>query len=145
MSQFPDERAEELKELFFESASELLQSLNEETLKLEKQPGDLEAVRTIRRIVHTLKGRLGRGWLCRTQRTGARTRRCIGSGSGRSAHRPRGSSFRRSGYIQRDAELLSRRNQAALGGTGAENDSQNGARSEDPETAPTERPGSLCA
>jgi two-component system chemotaxis sensor kinase CheA len=56
VSQFPDERAEELKELFFESASELLQSLNEETLKLEKQPGDLEVVRTIRRIVHTLKG-----------------------------------------------------------------------------------------
>jgi len=56
VSQFPDERAAELKELFFESASELLQSLNEETLKLEKQPGDLESVRTIRRIVHTLKG-----------------------------------------------------------------------------------------
>ena len=56
MSQFPDERAAELKELFFETALELLQSLNEETLKLEKQPGDLETVRTIRRIVHTLKG-----------------------------------------------------------------------------------------
>ena len=56
MSQFPDERAAELKELFFETALELLQSLNEETLKLEKQPGDLESVRTIRRIVHTLKG-----------------------------------------------------------------------------------------
>ncbi|MGD0178858.1 MAG: chemotaxis protein CheA [Terriglobales bacterium] len=56
MSQFSDERAAELKELFFETALELLQSLNEETLKLEKQPGDLEPVRTIRRIVHTLKG-----------------------------------------------------------------------------------------
>jgi two-component system chemotaxis sensor kinase CheA len=56
VSQFPDERAAELKELFFESALELLQSLNEETLKLEKNPDDLEAVRTIRRIVHTLKG-----------------------------------------------------------------------------------------
>ena len=56
MSQFPDERATELKQLFFETAQELLQSLNEETLKLEKQPGDLETVRTIRRIVHTLKG-----------------------------------------------------------------------------------------
>jgi len=56
VSQFPDERAAELKELFFETALELLQSLNEETLKLEKQPGDLETVRTIRRIVHTLKG-----------------------------------------------------------------------------------------
>jgi len=56
VSQFPDERAAELKELFFETALELLQALNEETLKLEKQPGDLETVRTIRRIVHTLKG-----------------------------------------------------------------------------------------
>jgi two-component system chemotaxis sensor kinase CheA len=56
LSQFHDERAAELKELFFETALELLQSLNEETLKLEKQPGDLEPVRTIRRIVHTLKG-----------------------------------------------------------------------------------------
>ena len=56
MSQFPDERAAELKQLFFETAMELLQSLNEETLKLEKHPGDLETVRTIRRIVHTLKG-----------------------------------------------------------------------------------------
>jgi len=56
VSQFPDERAAELKDLFFETALELLQSLNEQTLKLEKQPGDLETVRTIRRIVHTLKG-----------------------------------------------------------------------------------------
>jgi two-component system chemotaxis sensor kinase CheA len=56
VNQFHDERAAELKELFFETALELLQSLNEETLKLEKQPGDLEPVRTIRRIVHTLKG-----------------------------------------------------------------------------------------
>ena len=56
MSHFSDERATELKELFFETALELLQSLNEETLKLEKKPGDVETVRTIRRIVHTLKG-----------------------------------------------------------------------------------------
>jgi two-component system chemotaxis sensor kinase CheA len=56
VSNFADERAAELKQLFFETALELLQSLNEETLKLEKQPGDLETVRTIRRIVHTLKG-----------------------------------------------------------------------------------------
>jgi two-component system, chemotaxis family, sensor kinase CheA len=56
VSQLPDERAAEMKALFFETALELLQSLNEETLKLEKQPGDLETVRTIRRIVHTLKG-----------------------------------------------------------------------------------------
>jgi two-component system, chemotaxis family, sensor kinase CheA len=56
VSQFSDERGEELRELFFETSEELLQSLNEEALKLEKQPGDGEIVRTMRRIVHTLKG-----------------------------------------------------------------------------------------
>ncbi len=38
MTQFPDERAAEMLELFFESAQELLQALNEEALKLEKRP-----------------------------------------------------------------------------------------------------------
>jgi two-component system chemotaxis sensor kinase CheA len=52
----PDERGAELRELFFETSQELLQALNEETLKLEKTPGDEEIVRTIRRTVHTLKG-----------------------------------------------------------------------------------------
>ena len=56
MTQFSDERGGELRELFFETAQELLQSLNEEALKLEKHPGDAETVRSIRRIVHTLKG-----------------------------------------------------------------------------------------
>lgn len=56
MSQFSDDRGAELKELFFESAQELLQALNDEALKLEKHPGDVEIVRTIRRIVHTIKG-----------------------------------------------------------------------------------------
>ena len=51
-----DERMTELRELFFESAQELLQALNEEALKLEKHPGDSEIVRSLRRIVHTLKG-----------------------------------------------------------------------------------------
>src|SRR6516165_3578720 len=46
----------ELRDLFFETAQELLQALNDEALKLEKSPGDLEIVRSIRRIVHTLKG-----------------------------------------------------------------------------------------
>jgi two-component system chemotaxis sensor kinase CheA len=53
---FSDERAAELRELFFESAQELLQALNEQGLELEKRPGDPEAVRSIRRTVHTLKG-----------------------------------------------------------------------------------------
>ena len=56
MTQFSDERGAELRELFFETAQELLQSLNEEALKLEKHPGDAEIVRSIRRTVHTLKG-----------------------------------------------------------------------------------------
>jgi two-component system, chemotaxis family, sensor kinase CheA len=52
----PDERGAELRELFFETSQELLQALNEEALKLEKNPGDEEIVRGIRRTVHTLKG-----------------------------------------------------------------------------------------
>ena len=56
MSQLSDDRNAELRELFFESALELLQSLNEDALKLEKEPGDVEIVRSIRRTVHTLKG-----------------------------------------------------------------------------------------
>jgi two-component system, chemotaxis family, sensor kinase CheA len=52
----PDERGAELRELFFETSQELLQALNDEALKLEKKPGDEEIVRVIRRTVHTLKG-----------------------------------------------------------------------------------------
>ena len=56
MTQFSDERGAEMRELFFETAQELLQSLNEDALKLERRPADVELVRSIRRIVHTLKG-----------------------------------------------------------------------------------------
>jgi len=56
MTNSPDERGAELRELFFETSLELLQALNEEALKLEKNPGDEEIVRSIRRTVHTLKG-----------------------------------------------------------------------------------------
>jgi len=56
VSFFADERASELRELFFESATELLQVLNEEGLELEKRPGDAEVIRQVRRTVHTLKG-----------------------------------------------------------------------------------------
>lgn len=51
-----DERGAELRELFFESAQEILQALNDGALQLEKQPADPEIVRAIRRAVHTLKG-----------------------------------------------------------------------------------------
>ena len=56
MNFFPDERAAELRELFFESAEELLQELNEAGLQLENRPDDGEIIRHVRRIVHTLKG-----------------------------------------------------------------------------------------
>ena len=56
MTNVPDERGLELRELFFETSQELLQALNDEALKLEKNPGDEEIVRGIRRTVHTLKG-----------------------------------------------------------------------------------------
>jgi len=46
----------ELRQLFFESAQEILQALNEEALRLEEAPQDAEIVRSIRRAVHTLKG-----------------------------------------------------------------------------------------
>jgi len=53
---FPDDRASELRELFFETATELLQTLNEEGLELEKRSEDAEVLRRVRRTVHTLKG-----------------------------------------------------------------------------------------
>lgn len=56
MSNSHDERGAELRDLFYETTQELLQSLNDEALKLEKHPGDDEIVRSIRRTVHTLKG-----------------------------------------------------------------------------------------
>jgi len=56
MTNPPDERGAELRELFFETSQELLQALNEQALNLEKNPGDEETVRSIRRTVHTLKG-----------------------------------------------------------------------------------------
>lgn len=56
MTNSPDERGAELRDLFYETSQELLQALNDEALKLEKRPGDEEIVRSIRRTVHTLKG-----------------------------------------------------------------------------------------
>lgn len=56
MTLFSDDRGSELRSLFFESAAELLQTVNDAGLQLEKRPGDDEIIRTIRRAVHTLKG-----------------------------------------------------------------------------------------
>jgi two-component system, chemotaxis family, sensor kinase CheA len=52
----PEDRMSELRQLFFESAGELVQKLNDEAMRLEKSPGDAEAARGLRRTVHTLKG-----------------------------------------------------------------------------------------
>jgi two-component system chemotaxis sensor kinase CheA len=52
----PDDRGGELRALFFESANEVLQSLNESGLELESRPADEEVLRRVRRAVHTLKG-----------------------------------------------------------------------------------------
>ncbi len=56
MSRPPEDRSAELRALFFESAGELLQSLNEAGLELEASPADEEVIRRVRRAVHTLKG-----------------------------------------------------------------------------------------
>jgi two-component system chemotaxis sensor kinase CheA len=52
----PDEHASELRDLFFESAEEILQGMNEAGLALEQHPSDAEKLRHVRRAVHTLKG-----------------------------------------------------------------------------------------
>lgn len=49
---------EEMRQIFFESATELLQKLNEEALRLETNPAGQvrDTLQEIRRVVHTLKG-----------------------------------------------------------------------------------------
>lgn len=56
MTFLPDDRASELRDLFFESAAEILQALNDAGLALEEHPNDKESLRSVRRAVHTLKG-----------------------------------------------------------------------------------------
>ncbi len=56
MSRPPEDRNPELRAIFFESANELLQSLNEAGLQLEAYPADEDVIRLVRRAVHTLKG-----------------------------------------------------------------------------------------
>jgi two-component system chemotaxis sensor kinase CheA len=54
---FPsEEQSSELRDLFFESAAEILQGMNDAGLALEERPGDAEPLRHVRRAVHTLKG-----------------------------------------------------------------------------------------
>jgi two-component system, chemotaxis family, sensor kinase CheA len=56
VSRPPEDRSGELRALFFESAGEILQSLNEAGLELEARPSDEDVIRRIRRAIHTLKG-----------------------------------------------------------------------------------------
>jgi two-component system chemotaxis sensor kinase CheA len=56
VSRPPEDRNPELRAIFFESANELLQSLNEAGLQLEAHPADEDVIRLVRRAVHTLKG-----------------------------------------------------------------------------------------
>ncbi len=56
MNRTPDDRSGELRTLFFESANELLQTLNDAGLELESRPADDEVLRGVRRAIHTLKG-----------------------------------------------------------------------------------------
>jgi two-component system, chemotaxis family, sensor kinase CheA len=51
-----DDRSPDLRDLFFESAEEILQSMNEAGLALEENPRDTQVLRSVRRAVHTLKG-----------------------------------------------------------------------------------------
>jgi len=52
----PEDHNPELRAIFFESANELLQSLNEAGLELEVRPADEEVIRRVCRAMHTLKG-----------------------------------------------------------------------------------------
>jgi len=56
VSRPPEDRGGEMRALFFESANELLHSLNQAGLELESRPADEEVLRRVRRAVHTLKG-----------------------------------------------------------------------------------------
>jgi two-component system, chemotaxis family, sensor kinase CheA len=56
LSFIPEDRGSELRALFFESAAELLQTINDAGLQLEKRPGDEDLIRSVRRAIHTLKG-----------------------------------------------------------------------------------------
>ena len=123
MNFFSDERAAELRELFFESAQELLQALNEQGLDLEKRPGDAEVVRSIRRTVHTLKGDSAACGFRELKRTHAR----VGRGP-----KARTSNYRRwctgrisfecGGHVRCDAGGISRQHAAAKSGSVAGDD-----------------------
>jgi len=54
--QFDEAELAELRTMFFEQATEVIDSLGELILRVERDPADSETLRSIRRAVHTLKG-----------------------------------------------------------------------------------------
>src|SRR5204863_9618624 len=56
VSRSRDDRGGELRALFFESANESFQPLDDAGLELEARPSDEDVIRRIRRAIHTLKG-----------------------------------------------------------------------------------------
>lgn len=54
--QFSDDELEQLQAMFFEQATEVIDSLGQLILRVESNPADAEALRSVRRAVHTLKG-----------------------------------------------------------------------------------------
>lgn len=54
--QFDEAELAELRAMFFEQATEVIDGLGELILRVERDPSDSEALRSIRRAVHTLKG-----------------------------------------------------------------------------------------
>jgi len=62
----------------FRKRQEILQSINEQALRLEKHPDDLEALRSLRRAVHTLKGDAAACGFRELKPSGSRIRRRIG-------------------------------------------------------------------
>lgn len=54
--QFDESELLELREMFFEQATEVIDSLSGLIIKVESDPADSESLRSIRRAVHTLKG-----------------------------------------------------------------------------------------
>jgi two-component system chemotaxis sensor kinase CheA len=54
--QFDESELIELRAMFFEQATEVIDSLGELILAVERDPSDSESLRSIRRAVHTLKG-----------------------------------------------------------------------------------------
>ena len=132
VSQFSDERGAELRELFFETSQEILQALNEEALKLEKNPGDVETVRNIRRTVHTLKGDAAACGFRELSELAHELEDALALEHTASPGFAGGSGVYRGGRFRGHAGLLSRQASPCPRGAAAQDGSRLGAGSEEP-------------